>query len=733
MEMQESHHEAPSCVQTEPEAGLITVPSKRRSAGDEGAESNLDNISEAASDSSWETIDDTTEAALKVAKLDTTVFRGVVDTRVKLSRLCHSCTELGNDLYEKRLEKQVTNIPILRYPRDGECALCTILHEKATAMKQHYGLKPARLFELKALPLHEDNYEDERDLYLSPVGLRLKGQRSDLVYRFFAPEDCDQRASLLRPVAVDFNKIRNWLNFCGNHHKKLCNTVTAEPWKGQYELMVMDCVEECMVMLPRGQSRYVTLSYVWGTSSPACQLELGSSINATILERTVRDAIAVTLELGLRYLWVDRYCIPQRDLREKHLQIQHMGEIYANSFLTVIACAGDDAEAGLPGVGLTPRNYNLSVLTQTWSLQSGMLVPDDEICESVWYTRGWTFQEGLLAKRRLVFSASNVYFQCTAMHHDENNRKDLASLHINSLEHFADDSFHTGVFPGYGIGKRVQDIVPVISQYLVRQFSYESDTLDAFLGILSTFERSKALVGHVGGLPVFSPGTWRNTEALSRLDMFVYGLNWAISVYQHHGAIFRRSDFPSWTWTGWRRTGDGGSFLYPTVHFPRIMIRLETETIIALPTPLNPNSELDRTPTYPRHLKIQAWTAKLSLHDENKLPNILAHELYTMQDPLPKLCKDLAMLAKEHFRLLGCSELVFEDMLLVPVQESLKSGYLHTLILCYDSKAKGYTRLPYRLRLTGTMHDRGQGHKILSPKSKRSGAMTFERRTITLV
>jgi hypothetical protein len=127
MEMQESHHEAPSCVQTEPEAGLITVPSKRRSAGDEGAESNLDNISEAASDSSWETIDDTTEAALKVAKLDTTVFRGVVDTRVKLSRLCHSCTELGNDLYEKRLEKQVTNIPILRYPRDGECALCTML------------------------------------------------------------------------------------------------------------------------------------------------------------------------------------------------------------------------------------------------------------------------------------------------------------------------------------------------------------------------------------------------------------------------------------------------------------------------------------------------------------------------------------------------------------------------------------------------------------------------------
>ena len=146
----------------------------------------------------------------------------------------------------------------------------------------------------------------------------------------------------------------------------------------------MDCIEKLMVKLPREESRYVTLSYVWGNSSPSCQLILGSKINVTTLERTIQDTITVTLKLGLRYLWVDRYCIPQDNLPEKHLQIQHMGDIYANSFRTVIACAGDSAEAGLPGANMTPRINELSVTAKTWSLQSGIFVKSsDEARESV--------------------------------------------------------------------------------------------------------------------------------------------------------------------------------------------------------------------------------------------------------------------------------------------------------------------------------------------------------------
>jgi hypothetical protein len=92
----------------------------------------------------------------------------------------------------------------------------------------------------------------------------------------------------------------------------------------------------------------VTLSYVWG-HSPAASGAGPGSLPKTF-ERTIEDAITIAVVLGFRYLWVDRYCIPQDNPAEKNSQIQRMGDIYANSALTIIAAAGDDAEFGLPGV-----------------------------------------------------------------------------------------------------------------------------------------------------------------------------------------------------------------------------------------------------------------------------------------------------------------------------------------------------------------------------------------------
>ncbi len=34
----------------------------------------------------------------------------------------------------------------------------------------------------------------------------------------------------------------------------------------------------------------------------------------------------------------------------------------------------------------------------------------------MWSSRAWTYQEGLLSRRRLLFTESQVYFQCMEMH-----------------------------------------------------------------------------------------------------------------------------------------------------------------------------------------------------------------------------------------------------------------------------------------------------------------------------
>ncbi|OAL43004.1 HET-domain-containing protein, partial [Pyrenochaeta sp. DS3sAY3a] len=371
-------------------------------------------------------------------------------------------------------------------------------------MKREDDLGPTSGLELKVLPLGYKGSSCLLRFISVDTGNHIaenKSERRNVLFEYFRPEDREYFATLLRPTGVDFNKIRQWLSSCESTDYRSCNPIRTESSMTHLNLMVMDCVGKRMILLPTGDIRYSTLSYVWGESQPSCHLDLGSEIDIHALERTTRDAITVSLELGLRYLWVDRYCTSQSNPTERHLQLHHMGEIYSNSFITIIACAGRDAETGLPGVGTTSRNNNLSVLAETWSLQSVVPQPTVEITDSAWFTRGWTFQEGMLARRRLIFSQSSVYFQCAIGHKQEQVRKILdterATRRIELLPAMMDKS----VFPRYGSGQQARDILPLISQYWARRFTYETDALDAFRGILSTYMVFKGLAGHVQGLP----------------------------------------------------------------------------------------------------------------------------------------------------------------------------------------------------------------------------------------
>jgi hypothetical protein len=96
---------------------------------------------------------------------------------------------------------------------------------------------------------------------------------------------------------------------------------------------------------------YVALSYVWGCGSAATSI---TELEA--LPNTIRDAITVTLKLGFRYLWVDRYCIDQENDEEKSDQCGKMDQVYQNAELTIIAAVGEDPSHGLPGVSLRKRD-----------------------------------------------------------------------------------------------------------------------------------------------------------------------------------------------------------------------------------------------------------------------------------------------------------------------------------------------------------------------------------------
>jgi len=109
--------------------------------------------------------------------------------------------------------------------------------------------------------------------------------------------------------------------------------------------------------------------------------------------RTIEDSITVTKALGYRYLWVDRYCIPQNDPQLKHRLIQAMDVIYKSSAVTFIAAAGQGPDYGLPGV--SPGLRKAEAPTKIGPL---ILTPGDnsnfEVAfrSSKWNSRGWTYQ-----------------------------------------------------------------------------------------------------------------------------------------------------------------------------------------------------------------------------------------------------------------------------------------------------------------------------------------------------
>lgn len=144
------------------------------------------------------------------------------------------------------------------------------------------------------------------------------------------------------PAKLDYSPVVQWLEYCKLHDKKLCGS--KEPQLPGRK--VIDC-NSLSVIFALPLCSYATLSYVWGDSKRDCNSAETTRNDATgslpqFLPATIRDIMTVTKNLGLQYLWIDRFCIDQNNPEEKHDQIRQMDVIYARAKITIIAAAGED-------------------------------------------------------------------------------------------------------------------------------------------------------------------------------------------------------------------------------------------------------------------------------------------------------------------------------------------------------------------------------------------------------
>jgi hypothetical protein len=342
----------------------------------------------------------------------------------------------------------------------------------------------------------------------------------------------ETHARQIFPRLADWETAKSWVKYCEANHGTSCQ---PDPLRLR-NFMVIDCYSRQVVLAPEN-CKYAALSYVWGGSVEG-DLDFRLSLpNPAPL--AIEDAITCTASLGFSYLWVDRYCIDQESTL-KHVQIQNMDQIYGCAAVTLVHSTGKDARSGIPGVTITSRSPQKSVTIGGKSMFFVSSV-QKELANSTWQTRGWTFQEGLLSSRRLVLAESQLYYQCLKMHCYESIRRTFNSdskgdelgevLRGFNLERihasptiFENDSW----FDSY------------LEKFLERQLSYDSDCLNAFMGILRRFWHQKSPIYHFWGMHFICADA---SDFAKRLFLLPKRASTAV--------LTKREDFPSWTWAAW--------------------------------------------------------------------------------------------------------------------------------------------------------------------------------------
>jgi hypothetical protein len=342
----------------------------------------------------------------------------------------------------------------------------------------------------------------------------------------------------------DYRRIQNWLRTCTSSHD-VCRPDWSERLR---EIRVIDVKHRSIVHLPMNNS-YLALSYVWGSSKqpsfPVSTEALPFRLPQK-LPRTIEDAMRVTTKLEFAYLWVDSVCIDQSMPTDKATQIGLMDRIYRGAHATVVALDSSSADTGLSRVGRRRMKEGQMTVYHQGTMHYLSFLPTlrEELDQSTWVKRGWTYQEGFLSHRCIFFGHKQVYFTCNVMStsedrsdSDERGRRPwrysdrLAERHHPS--HALVSPFR--VFDAWKSMPPLAAFNSIIKEYTNRKFTNEEDTLDAVAGVMRVLQETVLPQGFLFGLP---------------LDYFRSALLWTQnSVWPLRRRVI--DCFPSWSWASW--------------------------------------------------------------------------------------------------------------------------------------------------------------------------------------
>ena len=166
--------------------------------------------------------------------------------------------------------------------------------------------------------------------------------------------------------------------------------------------------------------KYITLSHRWRPGNHQISLlqsnitQMQDGIEMNSLSQTFQDAINISRDLGIFYLWIDALCIIQDDEIDWATESADMGNVYAGAVLNLSGTAAIDCLYDQRSLR-PPLSCYVRLLIDGQSL--GFTVYNNylwhnEVAEAPLSKRAWVLQERLLSPRILHFGKSQSYWEC---------------------------------------------------------------------------------------------------------------------------------------------------------------------------------------------------------------------------------------------------------------------------------------------------------------------------------
>ncbi|KAL3417725.1 hypothetical protein PVAG01_10735 [Phlyctema vagabunda] len=260
---------------------------------------------------------------------------------------------------------------------------------------------------------------------------------NNVVLRFRVEPRLNGRDSLLSSNSLSSSTdseltrkcINSWVSECSSSHK-ICFQTHDDPHWLPTRLVDVGTTAAPQIHLHisadhKERGSYLTLSHCWG-GQPALQLSTANitslikGIEDEEIPKTFLDAIHITRQLGIRWLWIDSLCIIQNGDNgvDKSTELVSMEKVYNRSYCNIAATWSPNSKGGCFKARNSKYICPLRVSVEwPWAATGTYEIYDFDmwqidVLKSPLNSRGWVVQERLLAPRNLYFGAQQLSWEC---------------------------------------------------------------------------------------------------------------------------------------------------------------------------------------------------------------------------------------------------------------------------------------------------------------------------------